>query len=40
MSTDLPDVIDTYQQAHDRRDTNTALAVFSADAAVVDEGHT
>jgi hypothetical protein len=40
MSTDLPDIIDTYQQAHDRRDTDTALAMFSADPTVVDEGHT
>ena len=40
MSTDPPDIIDTYQQAHDRRDTDAALAVFTADATVVDEGHT
>ena len=36
-STELPEVIATYQNAHDRRDTDTALSAFSADARVYDE---
>lgn len=36
-STALPAVISTYQDAHDRRDTETALSTFSADARVYDE---
>jgi hypothetical protein len=38
MSADLPTVIETCQRAHDRRDTDTALATFAADATVVDDG--
>jgi len=37
---DLPQVIATYQAAHDRRDVSTARAQFTADATVVDDGHT
>lgn len=36
----LPDVIRRYQQAHDRRDADTALASFGPDAVVVDDGNT
>jgi hypothetical protein len=36
----LPPVIATYQAAHDRRDVATALAQFTADAIVTDDGHT
>jgi hypothetical protein len=36
--TDVPDVIDAYQRAHDRRDTETALAAFGPDATVIDDG--
>jgi ketosteroid isomerase-like protein len=36
----LPEVIATYQAAHDRRDVATALDQFAIDAVVVDEGHT
>lgn len=39
-ATDLPDVIAAYQQAHDRHDTETALATFSPDATVVDDDAT
>jgi ketosteroid isomerase-like protein len=35
----LPDVIARYQDAHDRRDTATALSTFTPDAVVVDDGH-
>lgn len=35
----LPEVIARYQDAHDRRDTPTALATFTDDARVVDDGH-
>jgi ketosteroid isomerase-like protein len=34
----LPEVIARYQAAHDRRDTETALATFAEDARVVDDG--
>jgi SnoaL-like domain len=39
-NTELPIVISTYQDAHDKRDTDTALATFATDATVVDEGNT
>jgi hypothetical protein len=35
----LPEVVRRYQEAHDRHDTDAALAVFTADATVVDDGH-
>jgi ketosteroid isomerase-like protein len=35
---DVPAVIDRYLRAHDRRDTDAALATFAANATVVDEG--
>lgn len=38
--TDLPDVIDTYQRAHDRHDVDAALATFGPDATVIDDGAT
>ncbi len=37
---DLPDVIVAYQSAHDRRDAGTALASFTDDAVVEDDGRT
>ena len=37
---DVPDVIATYQRAHDRRDTEVALAAFGPDATVIDDGAT
>lgn len=37
---ELPTVIRTYLTAHQARDTDTAIATFTADAAVTDEGHT
>jgi ketosteroid isomerase-like protein len=37
---DVPDVISAYQQAHDRRDAEAALASFGPDATVVDDGTT
>lgn len=37
---DVPAVIATYQHAHDRRDTDTALAAFGPDATVIDDGET
>lgn len=40
MSIDLPTTIETYQRAHDRRETDAALATFSADATVIDDGRT
>ena len=36
----LPRVIASYQDAHDRRDVETALAQFTPEAIVTDEGHT
>lgn len=38
MPSAVPDVIATYQSAHDARDTDVALATFTADARVVDDG--
>ena len=35
----LPAAIRRYQQAHDRRDTDAALAAFTPDAHVRDDGH-
>lgn len=40
MSSELPDVIETYQQAHDRRDVDAALATFTSDATVIDDSET
>ena len=37
---ELPDVIRCYQDAHDRREADTALAAFTSDATVVDDGST
>ena len=37
LSIELPEVISAYQYAHDRRETDTALATFTADARVYDE---
>jgi hypothetical protein len=37
--TSLPEVIARYQDAHDRRDTEAALATFASDAIVRDDGH-
>jgi len=37
--TAVPDIIRTYQDAHDRHDITTALSTFAADATVTDEGH-
>ena len=36
----LPQAIEVYQAAHDRRDVPTALAQFADDASVLDDGHT
>lgn len=36
----LPSAISQYQDAHDRRDVATALAQFTPDAVVTDDGHT
>jgi hypothetical protein len=36
----LPTVVTTYLTAHRTRDVGTALAAFTTDAAVTDEGHT
>ena len=38
--TDLPEILQSYQVAHDRRDTDGALSAFAADAVVQDDGHT
>ena len=35
----LPDVVGRYLTAHDRRDTDAALAAFTAGARVHDDGH-
>ena len=35
----LPTVVAEYQEAHDRRDVETALAAFTPDATVQDDGH-
>jgi hypothetical protein len=37
---ELPDVITRYQSAHDRRDSDAALATFAPDAVVKDDGNT
>jgi len=37
MATEIPDVIQRYQDAHDGHDVEGALAAFSADATVHDE---
>jgi hypothetical protein len=34
-----PDVVHRYQDAHDRRDAETALGTFADDATVHDDGH-
>ena len=39
-TTDVPDIIEAYQRAHDRHDTAAALATFSRDATVTDEDTT
>lgn len=38
--TALPPAIAAYQDAHDRHDVPVALAQFTPDAVVVDDGHT
>lgn len=38
MAVEIPDVIQRYQEAHDGHDVEGALAAFSADATVHDEG--
>jgi hypothetical protein len=38
--TDLPEIVQSYQVTHDRRDTDGALSAFAADAVVQDDGHT
>jgi len=35
----IPEVVARYQDAHDRRDVETALAAFALDAVVKDDGH-
>ena len=40
MTTGIPEVIDTYLTAHDRRDTAATLATFAPEAIVTDEGET
>ena len=37
---ELPAVVVRYQDAHDRGDTDGALATFAPDAIVTDDGHT
>jgi hypothetical protein len=37
--TELPAVVQRYQNAHDRRDADTALGAFTSDAVVNDDGH-
>jgi hypothetical protein len=39
-SPELPDAINAYQHAHDRRDSDTALASFGREATVTDENAT
>jgi hypothetical protein len=34
----LPEVVQQYQEAHDRHDTDIALSAFAPDAAVFDDG--
>lgn len=38
MSTDLPPAIETYQRAHDRGEVDAAVATFTPDATVTDDG--
>jgi ketosteroid isomerase-like protein len=38
--TDLPTTVQAYLTAHTARDTDTALATYTADAVVTDDGHT
>jgi hypothetical protein len=38
-SIEVPSVIATYLQVHDRRDTEESIACFDADATVIDEDH-
>ena len=40
MSIELPTPIEHYQRAHEQRDTDAAVAMFRADATVVDDGRT
>jgi ketosteroid isomerase-like protein len=40
MTNDLPHIISTYQHAHDLHDTDAAIAAFSPDATVIDDGST
>jgi hypothetical protein len=37
--TDLPAVVQRYQHAHDHHDADEALATFTTDAVVNDDGH-
>ena len=37
---DLPDTVRAYLAAHTARDTDTALAAYTDDAVVTDDGHT
>ena len=37
--TQTPDAVAQYQEAHDRRDVETALAAFAPNAIVKDDGH-
>jgi hypothetical protein len=36
---EVPDIIRRYFEAHDRRDTDAALATFESDGTVLDDGH-
>lgn len=36
---DVPDVVTKYQEAHDSGDVEAALAAFTSDATVKDDGH-
>jgi hypothetical protein len=38
MAPSLPEVINRYQDAHDRHDTAVALSAFTSDAKVTDDG--
>ena len=38
MAVEMPEVIQRYQKSHDGHDVEGALAAFSADATVHDEG--
>lgn len=40
MSIDVPEAIETHLEAHDRRDTDAAVAAFATDATVTDDGAT